>query len=589
MKVMLLFPPNWTPTMPHLALPTLTAYLRQHGVEVIQRDLNLEVFDEILSKDYLQQAVRNLQTIYGDKADKPPQDRPLPSREQLLWALQEGEQLASKVEHAKDVVRSERFFDGPVGLKAFETVIKSLELASLPFYPANLNLQSYNAAAPVDSSKQLLELVKDERYNIFLNIYKRGILKDIIKEQPDVVGISIPSMPQMLAGMTLGHLIKDAGLDCHVTVGGPHISMLRDELPKVPRMFKLFDSAVVFDGEVPLLQLVNELSGDGNLSNVPNLVYKDGEKIQVTARKPPENIADVPMPDFEGLPLGRYLAPYPALPLLTARGCYFGKCTFCNVGYGEAESFSQLRAHTLAEQMHSLKKRYGVRHILFSDEALTPRNLKGLAEHFIAEDSPFHWGGCARFEKVLSKDLLETMSEGGCRMILYGLESASEPVMESMVKGITLENMHRILRESAEAGIWNHTFFFFGFPGETIEDAQETVNFLYDHKEHVNSAALGTFLMERYSPAHRFPDQFGVNILEEDDKDLAIYFDYEVDKGMDNDTAEQIMDGFLNSLPDKRYPHFYVSDVYRFLYASYLRDQEKAPPPWLIPEKEVLA
>ena len=67
-------------------------------------------------------------------------------------------------------------------------------------------------------------------------------------------------MPQMLAGMTLGYLVKqESGLDCHVTVGGPHISMLRDELAKVPSIFSLFDSAVVFDGEMPLLQLVEAL------------------------------------------------------------------------------------------------------------------------------------------------------------------------------------------------------------------------------------------------------------------------------------------------------------------------------------------
>ena len=575
--------------MPHLALPTLTAYLRGQGIEVIQRDLNLEVFDEILTQNYLEKSIAKLKTLFGEKADKPPKDRILPAREKVLWAFKEGPQLAKNVEAAKNTIRSTRFFDGPVGKKAFEIVIEALELASLPYYPANLNLQSYTAAAPVDSSKELLNLVKDERYNIFIDLYKKSILPDILKEKPDVIGISIPSMPQMLAGMTLGYMIKESGLKTHIVVGGPHIGMLREELPKVPQIFKLFDSAVVFDGEVPLLNLVKALETGSGLSTVPNLVYRDGEKIRVNLRKPPENIADVPMPDFDGLPIGRYLAPYPALPLLTARGCYFGKCAFCNVGYGEAESFSQLKAQALAEQMHALKDKYGVRHILFSDEAFTPKNLRGLSALLKEQGTPFHWGGCARFEKVMNKELLESMSEGGCRMILYGLESASQPVMDKMIKGTQLEHMHRILRESYEAGIWNHTFFFFGFPGETLEDAQQTVNFLFEHKEHVNSAALGTFLMERYSPAHRFPNQFGVSkIVEEEDKDLAIYFDYEVENGIDNDMAERIMDGFLNTLPDKRYPHFYVSDVYRFLYASHLKEKGQALPPWLKPEPEVV-
>ncbi len=589
MKVMLLFPPNWTPTMPHLALPTLTAFLRSHDVEVIQRDLNLEIFDEILTKNSIEASIDKIKAIYGKNADQPPTDRPLPPQETVLWALNEGYDLAKKVEGAKNIIRSKRFFDGPVGKKAFETVIKALELASLPYYPANLNLQSYTAAGPTDSSKEILKLVKDERFNIFIDFYKRGILKDIIAEKPDVVGIAIPSMPQMLAGMTIAHLIKDAGLDCHITVGGPHISMLREELPKVPRIFELIDSAVVFDGEVPLLELVKAIEAGEDFSKVPNLVYREADKIRVTLRKPPENIADVPMPDFDGLPLGRYLAPYQALPMLTARGCYFGKCAFCNVGYGEAESFSQLRAQTLVDQMHTLKEKYGVRHILFSDEAFTPKTLRGMSAILKEQDSPFHWGGCARFENVMNKELLTNISDAGCRMILYGLESASQPVMDKMIKGTKLDQMHRILTDSYEAGIWNHTFFFFGFPGETIEDAQQTVNFLYEHKGHVNSAALGTFLMERYSPAHRFPKQFGVsNIIEEEDKDLAIYFDYEVESGIDNDTAERIMDGFLDRLPDKQNPQYYVSDVYRFLYASHLKEKGKDLPAWLMPESQAI-
>lgn len=568
--------------MPHLALPTLTAYLRSHGVEVIQRDLNLEVFDQILTRDYLKDTLARLRT-----ASQKPKSK-IKNQKLLDWALRQGPQLINQVESAKAAIRSEVFFDGPVGLRAFKTIVDCLELASLPFYPAALHLQSYEAAGPVDSSRALLGLVRDEQTNIFLEIYRRGILADIIREQPDVVGISIPSMPQMLAGMTLGYLIKDARLNCHVVVGGPHISMLREQLPKAPAMFSLFDSAVVFDGEESLLRLTEAVAKGGDLAQVPNLIYRDGDRIRVTERKEPEKIDTLPIPDFDGLPLDRYLAPRLALPLMTARGCYFGKCAFCNVGYGEAESFSQLRAEVLAEQMMTLHHKYGVKHIFFSDEAITPRNLKSLSPILNGLGTPLHWGGCARFEKVITGELLQSMYAGGCRMILFGLESASQPIMDLMIKGTQVEHMSRILRESTEAGIWNHTFFFFGFPGETIEDAQQTVNFVYAHKPYINSAALGSFLMERYSPAHRYPQSFGVKMIFEDpDKDLAIYFTYEVEKGMGEQMAELIESRFLDTLPEKPYPQFYVSDVYRFLYASYLSERDIPRPPWLAKEVAV--
>ena len=584
MHVMLVAPPNWTPTMPHLALPTLTAYLRQHGVDVTQRDLNLEVFDTILTRTYMRNAVARVQDRFGTGANgRRPQPR-TPAVDHVRWALREGPRVAARVEQAKSVMRSDAFFDGPVGLDAFKTVIDALEIASLPYYPAALHLQSYEAAVPVDSSRALLQGVRDPQTNMFLDLFRDGIMADIAREQPDIVGISIPSMPQMLAAMTLAYLIKESGLPIHVTVGGPHVSMLRDELVKVPAVWSLIDSAVVFDGEIGLLELTRALEQGADLAAVPNLIYRDDAgDVHVNARNTPEKITDLPPPDFDGLPLDRYLAPKLVLPLLTARGCYFGKCAFCNVGYGEPETFSQLRAEQLAEQMLDLRRKYGVDHIFFSDEAVTPRNLKHLSALLADLDPPMQWGGCTRFEKVIDRPLLDQMVAGGCRMILFGLESASDPIMQAMIKGTELEHMSRILRESGEAGIWNHTFFFFGFPGETIDDAQQTVNFLYAHKPYIHSAALGTFLMERYSPAHRFPESFGVTrIIEDPDKDLAIYFDYEVETGMDDRMAELVEGHFLNALPEKPYPQFYVSDVYRFLYASHLAERDIPRPPWLM-------
>lgn len=588
MKVLLVAPPNWTPTMPHLALPTLTAYLRTNGVEVIQRDLNLEVFDTILTREYMQGSVARLQTQADGRVRHRQPDHNRPPAEQIHWALREGPRLATRVERAKDVIRSDAFFDGPTGLNAFRTVVDALTIASLPFFPAALHLQSYEAAYPVDSSRALLQAVRDPETNIFLDLFRDGIMADIDRERPDIVGISIPSMPQMLAAMTLAYLVKESGLPIHVTVGGPHISMLREELVKAPAMWTLIDSAAVFDGEQALLGLARALEQGASLDEVPNLIHHRDGVVKVNDRNTPEKITDLPLPDFDGLPLDRYLAPKLVLPLLTARGCYFGKCAFCNVGYGEPETFSQLRAEHLAEQMLALREKYGVDHIFFSDEAVTPRNLKHLSAIMGEMEDPMRWGGCTRFEKIIDRNLLDQMVAGGCRMILFGLESASDPVMQAMIKGTELEHMSRILRESGEAGIWNHTFFFFGFPGETMDDAQQTVNFLFQHKPYIHSAALGTFLMERYSPAHRFPDSFGVTrIVEEPDKDLAIYFDYEVESGMDDRMAERVESSFLNVLPVKPYPQYYVSDVYRFLYASHLNDRNTPNPPWLAVEAEV--
>ena len=158
-------------------------------------------------------------------------------------------------------------------------------------------------------------------------------------------------------------------------------------------------------------------------------------------------------------------------------------------------------------------------------------------------------------------------------MLLLGLETASEATIARMHKGTERETMSRILRDSAAVGIWNHAFFFFGFPGETMEAAQETVNFLYAHQDAVHSASPGAFLLERYAPAQRFPADYGiVRVREDETRDLAIYFDYEVASGLDEAMADQLASRLVDVLPDKAFGQYYVADVYRFLYASCLWD-----------------
>jgi hypothetical protein len=159
-------------------------------------------------------------------------------------------------------------------------------------------------------------------------------------------------------------------------------------------------------------------------------------------------------------------------------------------------------------------------------------------------------------------------------------------MMEHMVKRTQRETMSRILKEGAQAGIWNHTFFFFGFPTETMEDAQDTVNFIYAHQDSIHSAAPGEFVLERYSPVYLDPARFGVRrIIDKPDHDLAIYFDYEPESGIDDAMAHTIVERLLDVLPTKRYGQYYVHDVYRFLYASRLHTESRPLPLWLADEE----
>jgi len=145
-----------------------------------------------------------------------------------------------------------------------------------------------------------------------------------------------------------------------------------------------------------------------------------------------------------------------------------------------------------------------------------------------------------------------------------------------------VQEMSRILHIAAPLGIWNHTFFFFGFPGETIEDAQETVNFIYAHQEVIHSGSPGAFLLEIDSPAHREPEKFGITrVYEDPERDLAIYLEYALESGLDEVAANDLSDRLVDQLPEKRNGMYYLSDVYKFLYASELHRRNQPLPQWI--------
>jgi len=570
--------------MPHLALPWLTGVLREHGYTVFQRDLNIEVFDQILTRRHLHHSLERIRRRFASSVAHR-FDIPQPSGEQVRWALENGPRLIEKVEKAKAVFRSPRFYDAEASLPAFMTVTDALELNSLAHFPSHLDFSGFSDALRPDSSADLFKSATDPDINPFLEIFQRGVIQDIKRQKPDVIGISIPTQGQFLAAITLATLVRQAGLTCHITAGGPHISMLRDQIPGAPGLFDRFDSFVVFDGEVPLLRLVETLQNGSSLEGVPNLIYRAPQsgEIRSTAHLPTFEVRQAQQnihPDFDGLPLDRYLVPTPVLPLIAAHGCYHGKCAICNVGYGDPLHYHPDTAECLVAEMQLLQTKYHCNHIFFVDEAIPLRILTRFGKAL--NGLGMHWGGAVRLEKALSAPLLEAISASGCRLMLFGLESASEPIMQAMIKGTQREEMSRVLRDTARAGIWAHTFFFFGFPGETIDDAQKTVNFLYEHQDAIHSASCGAFLLEIYAPAYYQPGMFGITKIHTNPlRDLAIYFDYELASGIDENTANHLANKLIEQLPDKRYGQYYSADVYKFLYSSYLNQQGKPLPRWI--------
>jgi len=196
--------------MPHLALPSLTAYLRAKGIQVIQRDLNAELFDWVLSEQHLRATLNHLRRRARLARRQPGIDRPDASARLTEWALERGRSLAAGIEGAKSVLRSERFYDPPASRAAFLSVVDALVVASAPYGPSELTLTRYSSLYPPDASQAIVAATRDRRYNMYRSILQTRLIPDIRKERPDLIGISLTSADQVIAGFTIAALLRSS-------------------------------------------------------------------------------------------------------------------------------------------------------------------------------------------------------------------------------------------------------------------------------------------------------------------------------------------------------------------------------------------
>ncbi|MDF0667248.1 MAG: cobalamin-dependent protein [Nitrospira sp.] len=574
MKVMLIFPPDWYPSEPYLSLPSLTAVLRQAGHTVIQKDINCEMWDWYFSEDFLRKVLRRVPQQL-DRLRKLARKRDLAEWEMdVQLALCDVtrprmEKLIRDAEEAKDIVRTEKFYDIDKLEWAIQVFREVTSIISLVYAPARICMppMETNLSYKPYVSAEVMDAVENEQVNVYRDVFDHLVRPVIQAEQPDVVGISIVLQQQMFSTMTFCALIKRHFPDIHVTIGGNTVTRLRDVLPESP-LFQYFDSAVVYEGETAFVQLVEVIGAKQSLAGVPNTIYKDETGIHVSPLSYAEDMASLPPPDFDGLPLEKYFVPTRILPYLATRGCYWGRCEFCDHGEGYTAGYRSKKIQDILADITYLRDKYGAKHFHFTDESYPPALFRKLSRGLIESKMDIFWTTHMRFEKSLLEDAVWQDAKGsGCRYLHFGYESGVERVLQLMDKATTTEVMTRHLKLTAEAGIWNHCMGFFGFPGETKEEAWQSVQFLEQNKDHVHSLGFGTFDLGRHNPVAKHPEKWGVTAYKNPEWDLALDYYYTVKNGMSIEEAERVFEQFERSHNPGWDLRLYIRE-YIFLYIS---------------------
>ena len=538
LKTMLLFPPEWVPTAPYLALPSLTAVLRENGHEVIQKDVNIEMYDLFFSDTFLIWIMARM-SMQLRQLEAKDSSVGLTDREADQRAVLEARSgidimdLAERAMRAKRIVRSEEYYDADKLENALATFREVMQYISAAYYPASLVFypMESNLGYRPGVSQEVFACLDDEQVNIYRDVCRQLVLPLVESERPDVVGVSIGTQMQLLAGLTFCKMIKESFPQIHITVGGNIITRLQEEFPTHERLFTdVIDTAIMYEGEHALLWLLEALAGGRAITSVPNLIYRTTDGIQVNKDIYTEKTTALPLPDFDGFPLDSYFVPTRILPYLATRGCYWGRCTFCDHGQGYFDQYRGMPAHQVVEQVKALKDKYQAEHFLFADESYPPALFKKVIQLLVDQNVGIKWTTLIRFEESLSDpELWRLAAKSGCCTLYYGMESANERVLNLMDKHVKKSVIENNLKLASAAGIWNHVMAFYGFPGENHEEAEETRQFLLDNKENIHSVELFYFVAYRHTPMVRNPERFGITIHKQEEYDLPLDYYYTLD------------------------------------------------------------
>jgi len=538
MKVVLIFPPQWDVTIPYLALPSLTAYLRQHGHEVVQRDLNIETYNLFLGERFLTRiAGRVRERIRALESGGQLEGDQLKEYRELCQADMIADHTLEHIEGSVSAFRRDEDFTFGNVLESREMVSNACHLISAACHPASFTFLSFKPDY-YRSGRDIRRAVLDEKQNAFREAFREYFLDSLMAEKADLVGISITAYEQLIPGITLASLIRERDSEVHITIGGFVFTTHLDMLLREKDLFDFFSSVVIHEGELPLLRLVEALEGRRGFETISNFAYLDGDEVRVNPRQETVDLNTLSTPVYDGLPLEDYDLPGSVLPVSSGRGCYWGKCAFCSDVCGADESRNR-DMHLVVEDIARLREKHGVTMFFLADSCVHPARLSVFAERLLETGLEVGWMAQTRTESGFTPELCQLLAKSGCHDLFWGVESASDRMLKAMRKGTTRKWVEAALRNSKEAGIRNHIYILVGFPSEEWIDIQETLSFLIDGKDIIGSVEVNEFDLLLNSPAAFNPERYHITSVESDREEIGGSYKYVVDKGLSQEEGRQ--------------------------------------------------
>jgi radical SAM superfamily enzyme YgiQ (UPF0313 family) len=372
-------------------------------------------------------------------------------------------------------------------------------------------------------------------------------LAAIQKHRPQLVLLSVPFPGSVYAAFRIAQAIKAHHPSIHIALGGGFANTELRELSD-PRVFDFVDFVTLDAGERPVLSLVEHLLGKRGRQRLQRTFVRgesphpcplpEGEGAHagsnagtvryINLAEPDIAFEDVGTPTWDGLPLDRYLSLLDMLnpmhrlwsdgrwnKLTVAHGCYWKKCSFCDVSLDYIGRFETATATKLADRIQQIVEETGQTGFHFVDEAAPPKALKALAEELIRRQLNISWWGNIRFEKTFTPELAELLAQSGCIAMSGGLEVASDRLLTLMKKGVSVEQVARVTKGFSDAGILVHAYLMYGFPTQTLQDTVDALEYVRQLFENgcIQSGFFHRFACTVHSPVGLDPAAYGIELI----------------------------------------------------------------------------
>ncbi len=355
-------------------------------------------------------------------------------------------------------------------------------------------------------------------------------LQAIARHTPQLVLVSTPFPGSVYGAFRIAQAIKAAHPDIVTVLGGGFVNTELRELAE-PRVFDYFDYVTLDDGERPLLALLEHLQGKRGRSRLVRTFVRDPDTRAVryiNLVEPDVPFAEVGTPTWDGLPLDGYLSVLDMLnpmhrlwsdgrwnKLTVAHGCYWKKCSFCDISLDYIGRYDGASASLLVDRIEAIIAETGQTGFHFVDEAAPPKALKALAEELLRRGVAISWWGNIRFEKSFTPEVCQLLADSGCIAVSGGLEVASDRLLTLMKKGVSVEQVARVTHAFTEAGVLVHASLMYGFPTQTVHDTVDALEYVRQlfAAGCIQSGFFHRFACTVHSPVGKHPEEYGVELL----------------------------------------------------------------------------